>query len=42
MGSKKIVRMILHAEQQRGHRCKEKTFGHVRGRRGWGDLREEH
>ena len=28
--------------QQRGHRCKEETFGFSGRRRGWDDLREEH
>ena len=38
----KIVPMILHAGQQRRHRCKEQTFGLSGRRRGWDDLREQH
>ena len=40
VASGKIVQMILHAEHQRRHRCKEETFGHSWGRGGWDDLRE--
>ena len=36
-----MVMMILHAGQQRRHRCKEQTFG-LSGRRcRWDDLREQ-
>ena len=31
-------KMILHEGQQRGHRCKEQTFGLSGRRRGWDDL----
>ena len=31
-------KMILHAGQQRRHRCKEQTFGLSGRRRGWDDL----
>ena len=31
---------ILHARQQKRHRCKEQTFGLCGIRRGWDDLRE--
>ena len=34
--------MILHAEQQKRHRCKEQTFGLSGRRQGWDDLREQH
>ena len=40
MKFRKAVPMILHAGQQRRHRCKEQTFG-LSGRRWeWDDLRE--
>ena len=40
MEFRRSVPTILHAGQQRRHRCKEQTFGlNVRGQ-GWGDLRE--
>ena len=32
MGFKKMVLVILHAGQQRRHRCKEQTFGLSRRR----------
>ena len=38
MEFRKIVLMILFAEQQRRH--KEWTFGYSWGRKGWDDLRE--
>ena len=42
MEFRKMVTMILHAGQERRHRCKEQTFG-LSGRRwGWNDLREQH
>ena len=31
---------ILHARQQKRHRCKEQTFGLCRRRQGWHDLRD--
>ena len=40
MESRKIVRTVLHAGQQRRHRHKEQTFG-LSGRRGWDDLRKK-
>ena len=39
MESVKVVLMILHAGQQRRHRCKKQTFGLGGRRRRWGDLR---
>ena len=40
METRKMVLVILHAGQQRRHRCKEQTFG-LSGRRWeWDDLRE--
>ena len=39
---RKMVMMILHAGQQKRHRCKEQTFGLCGRRRGWDDLREYH
>ena len=33
-----LRKMILHAGQQRRHRCKEQTFGLSGRRRGWDDL----
>ena len=33
---------IKHTGQQKGHRCKEQTFGLCGGRWGWDDLRELH
>ena len=42
MEFRKTAPTILHAGQQRRHRCKEETFG-LSGRRwGWDGLREEH
>ena len=40
--SRKTVLMILNVGRQRKHRHKKQTFGHVRERRGWDDLREQH
>jgi len=40
MEFRKTVMTILHAGQQRGHRCKEQTSGPSRRRQGWEDLRE--
>ena len=40
--SRKMVPTILHAGEQRKHRCKEQTFGLRGRRRGWDDLREKH
>ena len=42
METRKMVLVILHAGQQRRHRCKEQTFGFSGRRRVWDDLREEH
>ena len=42
MEFRKKLPMILHAGQQRRHRCKVQTFGLSRRRRGWDDLREYH
>ena len=42
MEFRKMLPMILHAGQQRRHRCKVQTFGLNRRRRGWDDLREYH
>ena len=42
MESRKTVLMILHAGQQRRHRCKGQTFGLSGRKRGWDDLREQH
>ena len=40
MESRKMVLMILFRGQQRRHRCKEQTYSHSAGGRGWDDLRE--
>ena len=40
MEFRKMVPLILHAEQQRRYRCKEETFVLSRRRQGWDDLRE--
>ena len=40
METGKTVLVILHAGQQRRHRCKEQTFGFSGRRRAWDDLRE--
>ena len=40
MESRKMVQMIVFAEQQQRHRHREKTFGHSGRSRGWDDLRE--
>ena len=37
---RKLVPMILHAGQQRRHRCKKQTFGLYGKRQGWDHLRE--
>ena len=42
MESRKMVLTMLHAGEQRRHRCKEQTFGLSGRRRGWDDLREYH
>ena len=42
MEFRKMVPTILHAGQQRRHRCKEQTFGLSERRRGWDDLREQY
>ena len=39
MEFRKMVTMTLHARQQKGHRCKEQSFGLCGRRRGWDDLR---
>ena len=39
MKFRKTVTMILHAGQQKRHRCKEQTFGLCGRRRGRDDLR---
>ena len=36
---RKMVMMTLYARQQKGHRCKEQSFGLCGRRRGWNDLR---
>ena len=36
---RKMVTMTLYARQQKGHRCKEHTFGPCGRRQGWDDLR---
>ena len=36
------VMTILHARQQKRHKCKEQTFGLCGRRRRWDDLREQH
>ena len=40
MEFRKMVMMILHAGEQRRHRCKEQTFGLSGKRGGWDDSRE--
>ena len=40
MEFRKTAPTILHAGQQRRHRCKEETFGLSGRRQGWDDLRE--
>jgi len=40
MEFRKMAMMTLYARQQKGHRCKEKTFGLCGRRQGWDDLRE--
>ena len=40
MEFRKTVLTVLHAGQQRGHRCEEQTFGLSGRRLGWDDLRE--
>ena len=42
MKFRKMILTILHAGQQRKHRCKEQTFGLSGRRRRWEDLREHH
>ena len=42
MEFRKMVLMILHAEQQRRRRHKEQTFGFSGRRQGWDELREQH
>ena len=37
-----MVLTILHAGQQRRHRCKEETFVLGGRRQGWDGLREQH
>ena len=40
MKFRKMVTMTLYARQQKGHRCKEQTFGLGGRRLEWDDLRE--
>ena len=42
MELRKTVLAILHARQQRRHRCKEQAFGVSGRRQGWDDLRQQH
>ena len=42
MEFRKMVTIILYAEQKKRHRCIEQTFRLWGRRRGWDDLREQH
>ena len=42
MKFRKMAPMIVHAGQQRRHRCKEQTVGLSGRRQGWDVLREQH
>ena len=40
--SRKMVQVILFAKQKQRHRCREQTYGHQGGRRGWDELGDQY
>ena len=42
MEFRKVLMITLYAEQKKGHRYTEQTFGLCGRRRGWDVLREQH